>query len=323
MRSVSTPPTSPPRISDIRGAVTSSGPIGRTVAKRPAPAVSRRNHPGELTDTVKAQMPGFLLRPKWIAFHLLVVGAVVLMINLGFWQLGRLDERRADNASYAERVEQEPVSLVSILDDPAFEPQLVENRRVTASGTYLPDQVVLFNRSQAGRAVDNVLTPLALDDGGIVLVNRGAIPVQADPPAPPGPGVAIVGRLRSSEARTTGGLTNSTDGRVTEVRRVDLDLLRPQIGDDLAPMYVELIAGEPGPGPSDPVPLETPTLGEGNHLSYAFQWFIFAICVFIGWVLAVRRSLAGHRRVSEDGSDGRTPPGSPQPTAAESATTRS
>ena len=40
----------------------------------------------------------FLLRPKWIGFHLLVVAAIVTMVNLGFWQLRRLDERQAFNA---------------------------------------------------------------------------------------------------------------------------------------------------------------------------------------------------------------------------------
>ena len=35
-----------------------------------------------------------------------------------------------------------------------------------------------------------------------------------------------------------------------------------------------------------------PTLDEGPHLSYTIQWFIFSICVIVGWVLAVRRSMA-------------------------------
>jgi cytochrome oxidase assembly protein ShyY1 len=38
-----------------------------------------------------------------------------------------------------------------------------------------------------------------------------------------------------------------------------------------------------------------PELTEANHLSYAFQWFIFAACVVVGWVLAVRRSVRTHR----------------------------
>ena len=46
----------------------------------------------------------FLISPKWVAFHLLVVALIVAMINLAFWQLRRLDERRQFNAEVrAER----------------------------------------------------------------------------------------------------------------------------------------------------------------------------------------------------------------------------
>ena len=40
----------------------------------------------------------FLFSPKWLAFHLLVVVLIVTMVNLAFWQLRRLDERRDFNA---------------------------------------------------------------------------------------------------------------------------------------------------------------------------------------------------------------------------------
>ena len=41
----------------------------------------------------------FALRPKWLLSHVLVLALVVVMINLGFWQLRRLDEKKAHNAS--------------------------------------------------------------------------------------------------------------------------------------------------------------------------------------------------------------------------------
>lgn len=264
-------------------------------------------------------MPRFLFRPKWIAFHALVAGTVVLMVNLGFWQLRRLDERRLDNEVLVERVEQDPVTIRTILDDPAFEPGEAENRRVLASGTYLSDQIVLFNRSQDGRAVDNVITPLVLDDGRILLVNRGSIGVEVTPPTPPAVGVEILGRLRASEQRQRGGLTDAADGPISQVRRVEIALLDPQFDGDLVPMFVELIASEPAVAETDPIPLSTPVLSEGNHLSYAFQWFIFSACVLIGWVLAVRRSVRTNRLNAVESSS-RATPDSPKPTDDESTT---
>jgi surfeit locus 1 family protein len=233
---------------------------------------------------------GFLLRPKWLGFHLLCIAGVVGMIVAGFWQLQRLDQRREANAEFIERVEQPPVPLESLLVDDV-DPDAVSNRRVTASGTYLPDQVVLFNRSQGGRAVDNVLTPLVLADGQVLIVNRGSIPVEGEAPAPPAVAVTIEGRLRPSEVRQRGGLSDADVDVIEQTRRVDLERLAPQFGGDLVPLYVELVSSDPAAGPTDPMLLDTPVLGEGNHLSYAFQWFIFAACVAAGWVLAVRRSL--------------------------------
>ena len=62
----------------------------------------------------------FLFRPKWIAFHLLCLGAVFLMINLGLWQLRRLDARKEFNAEVIERSELPPVSIDELLAEPGF-----------------------------------------------------------------------------------------------------------------------------------------------------------------------------------------------------------
>jgi cytochrome oxidase assembly protein ShyY1 len=62
-------------------------------------------------------------------------------------------------------------------------------------------------------------------------------------------------------------------------------------------MRVALLAQVASPA-DDPmlqsVPL--PELGEGSHLSYAIQWIIFAVCVAVGWILAVRRSIRTRAR---------------------------
>jgi cytochrome oxidase assembly protein ShyY1 len=237
----------------------------------------------------------FLLRPRWIAFHLLVILAVIAMINLGLWQLRRLDERRTFNAAVVAKEEQPPVPLDELLADPGFDPADAEWRTVTVAGTWLPDQVIVFNRSQNGAAGDDVLTALAADDGTTVLVNRGFVPLGSDPPPPPPGETTVVGRLRKSESRQRGGLTDSSEGPLTEVRRVEIDKLAPQYPGEVAPVYVELLSSEPPVQATDPIPVPEPELTEANHLSYAFQWFIFSICAVIGWVLAVRRSARTRR----------------------------
>ncbi len=243
-------------------------------------------------------MYGFLLRPKWIAFHLLVFGSIALMIWLAFWQLDRLDQRRAFNDLVTEQVERPPASFDELLSEAEADPESVEWRQTIASGTYLTDQIIWFNRSQDGIAGDNVLSALVTDSGTTVIVNRGFVPLGADVPPPPSAETEILARIRVPPGRQRGELTDadSAGEPLVEVRRIDLEQLAAQLPGDVAPIYLDLVDAIPAPGPNDPLPVPAPTLNEGPHLSYAAQWFIFAVCVLVGWVLAVRRSIRSHRR---------------------------
>ncbi len=172
------------------------------------------------------------------------------------------------------------------------------------TGTYAPDQIALFNRSQGCGAVDNVLARLETPGGPILLVNRGALPVQAIPPTPFPGEVEIEGRLKLTESRERGGLSDAEQNVITEIRRVNIEQIAAESPElDYVPMYVELLRSNPAAGPGDPQLLDSPELSDGNHLSYAFQWFIFAICVVAGWVLAVRRSLTTAAAVAQKPSD--------------------
>lgn len=243
----------------------------------------------------------FLLRPAWLLFHVVVVAGIVAMVAAAFWQLDRLSERKEFNREVRERSQEIPVDLQLVLDDleaGRLDASTAEWLPVTARGTYLPDQVLEFNNSQGGRAGDNVLTALVVDDGGTVIVNRGFVPLGIDVPPPPAVTVEIVGFIRPSEVRGRGALTDADDGEaLTEIRRIDVPRLAQQFPGDVAAVFIQLVESEPAIGSGDPDPVVLPELDNGPHLSYAIQWFIFAICVAIGWVLAVRRSLSA--RVSE------------------------
>jgi cytochrome oxidase assembly protein ShyY1 len=272
----------------------------------------------------------FLFRPKWIAFHLLVFGTIAAMIWLAFWQLRRLDERRAFNDRVTERIDRPPVPLDQVLADGGDDPASIEWRQVIVRGTYLPEQIIWFNRSQEGVAGDNVLSALVTDSGAgdpaTVVVNRGFVALGTEAPdAPPTGEVELLARVRVPQERQRGELTDASDGGepLTEVRRIDLGQLAEQLPGPVAPVYLDLIDARPELGPTDPVPVPPPTLDEGPHLSYAVQWFIFSACVLIGWVLAVRRSMRNRQNEVTDGADERATPdsGPPDDVVAASSTT--
>jgi cytochrome oxidase assembly protein ShyY1 len=272
----------------------------------------------------------FLLRPAWIAFHLLVSVGVVLMIWLGFWQLDRLDERQAFNATVEARIDLPPVPLDELLVT-VTDPANLEWRQVTVAGEFQPQQVVWFNRAQDGQVGDNVLAALDLaalpdqdvaadGESPVVIVNRGFVTFGSEPNAAPTGEVSVLGRVRVPVERQLGGLTDAGNGPVTEVRRVDLEQLDAQINGDVASFYIDLIGSVPNVTSTDPIPVPAPMLSSGPHLSYAVQWFIFAASVLLGWVLAVRRSIRTNRRHALTGAGVETaPPDSDQPNDVEAA----
>jgi cytochrome oxidase assembly protein ShyY1 len=234
----------------------------------------------------------FLFRPKWIGFHLLCILGVILMVYLSLWQFHRLDDRKAFNREVTER---SSLSVVDVSTLDISDPAAVQWRPVGAKGTYLPDeQVLIVNRSQGGVAGMNVLTPLLLDDGRAIIVNRGFIALNATPPAAPSGEVKVVGLLRSTEGRTT-GQAREASGELTEFFRLDIARLQEQIEPEL--LNVALVAEVSEPADSTTLlPVSSPELSEGSHLSYAIQWLIFATAVIVGWILAVRKSISNRAR---------------------------
>jgi cytochrome oxidase assembly protein ShyY1 len=238
----------------------------------------------------RVSMYRFLLKPKWIAFHLLVIAVIVVMINLAFWQLRRLDERREFNSQVRANANQ-PINPISDVLTPAIDPSTVEWRRVRATGTYVPGhQFLVVNRSQNGETGRNVVDAMQLADGSLLLINRGFAPNGAGTPATPAGVVEVVGRLRLSERRTTGQLSDDGSGVLSEIRRIDVGLLAGQFDTTVQPMYVERLEATPADAAALQ-PIVAPMLDEGPHLSYTIQWFFFSGCVIAGWVLAVRRSV--------------------------------
>lgn len=235
----------------------------------------------------------FLLRPKWIVFHLLVIVMVVVMINLALWQVNRLSQRNDfnDQVRTNQRADIQPLSEVLTTE---AEFKAIEWLPVTATGTYLADEeLILVNVSQFGTAGVDAISVLKLDDGTQILVNRGFIPLAEDVPPPPTGEQTVVGYLRQSAKHRSGSIDNNAEGELDEIIRIDIPRIDTQVEGDLAPMYIQSLTETN----SAPYPVTAPTLTGGSHLSYAIQWSIFSACAIVGWVLVVRKALAKKKSV--------------------------
>jgi surfeit locus 1 family protein len=237
-----------------------------------------------------------LFTPRWITAHLGVVVIAVVFISLGFWQLGRLDERQLENAVAMSRYQAPPEDLSVLLQSAGDDYESLRYRRATVSGTYdASGEVLTRNQVYQDQAGFHVVDPLIRPDGGAVLVNRGWVPLALDSPPieqalPPDGEVSIVGWINPSQTRPALGPVDPPDGDVPIFSRIDIARIQKQVGEQLDPVYLVL---EGTDNSQLPVALPAPAFeNEGNHLAYAIQWFGFALIGLVGYGFLVRRSLS-------------------------------
>ena len=241
----------------------------------------------------------FLTRPGWIVFHVVVVLLVILMVNLSFWQLRRLHERRSFNSEVRARTTAaaQPFDAVVPPGTSIDGARKDEWTTVTVSGTFDPAaQILIRNRTLDGAPGFHILTPLRRPDGTAVLVVRGWIPLTSanssapDVPPPVAGTVTIDGRVRPTQNPGALAARDPAAGILTTMARVDIPRVQQQTSYPLAPVYVEMSASTPAPSGGLPVLVPLPELDDGPHLGYAVQWIIFSICAIVGWFVLVRKS---------------------------------
>jgi surfeit locus 1 family protein len=238
-------------------------------------------------------MPSDLLRPRALLGHVLVLLVAGACVALGLWQLDRLGQVRDHNTRLADRMDGEVVDVADL--DPAVDPDELEFRPATATGTFRPEEEVLQRGQQDPRGQQgyHVLTPLELTDADVVLVRRGWVPTGLDTPpvtqaAPPSGEVTVTGLLEAPVGQPGFGPRDPEDGRLERVFHTDTARLDGQVTGHLLP--VVLRAEGPPVDAEFPVALERPVLDEANHRSYAVQWFSFAALALITYgVWLVRR----------------------------------
>ena len=242
-------------------------------------------------------MPPLLTR-KWVIAHLVALSLALLFVNLGLWQLRRLEDRRLENAVMAARMAEAPVPIGDLLLAVGDDVASLADRPTTAVGEYRPEDEVLI-RSQVleGTAGYHVVTPFDTVEGESVLVNRGWVPLEMDgvpvPAAPPVGRVEITGLIQPDAHRP-----RAPAGERPIFRRIDIRAIG---GNDVLPFYLLL---QHSPDDQLPIPVSPPDVtSEGNHLSYAIQWFSFVVIGLVGYALLLRRALLGaQRKPLDDGS---------------------
>ncbi|MFD3510784.1 SURF1 family protein [Nocardia sp. NPDC058666] len=245
----------------------------------------------------------FLLRPSWLILAVIVGAFAYLCFTvLAPWQLGKNDSTEHRNQLIADSVQADPVPVTEVLGDSDTH---TEWRKVTATGTFVPESTVLVRlRHLDGAPGYAVLAAFRLDDGRTLLIDRGLVasvdgtrpPAIADPP--PGP-QRIEARIRASEGVVPDKLPTTQDG-FRQVYTVDTTQESTVLGTELTPIptgtdkggYLQLAADQPGA--FTPTPL--PQLDAGPYLSYGLQWLAFGLMAPLGLGYFVVAELRARRR---------------------------
>jgi surfeit locus 1 family protein len=241
--------------------------------------------------SILAVFPKLFNRRWWLPTLVVILGVYVL-IRLGFWQLDRLEQKRAINALMTERWQQEPFDINS--QELPADLSALEYRRVQATGDFdYSHQILLIHQTYNETPGSIIVTPLVLDDNRAVLVARGWLPTGEDAPENwskynEPEGAPVIGLPKESQLLPNGNAPTPPDSPQTEWFQINIDAIQPQMPYQLLPVIIQQLPEEGRTINDLPLREEPLTLDEGSHFSYAIQWFSFAAILGIGYIFFIR-----------------------------------
>ena len=226
----------------------------------------------------------FALTKRWAGYLVLAIVFAIVCVFLCVWQLNRRAEAREEidriDANYAS----EPVPLDDALASLGSFDTSQKWKPVEMTGTYLTElQTLVRNRPYNGSPGFEVLVPFQLADGSVFIVDRGWVSPgerQDTPdaiPDAPGGTVTVTARLKAGEPTLPG--RSAPAGQIATVNLPDM---AERVGEPTyTGAYGLLMSEDPSPA-TRPFEAAKPARDEVPHLSYAFQWLVFALFGFIG-----------------------------------------
>jgi surfeit locus 1 family protein len=240
------------------------------------------------------------IRPVKFRFSLAIVpaiifiGLLVLLIRLGFWQLGRAEEKRQELTLFAQRnVENRLVITENFVDNPST----YRYRHVEITGHYdFRQQFLIDNQIVQGKPGYFVMTPFIIPQlEKAILVNRGWVPLIPDRSKLPDISLKtiaakITGRLNKfpSVGIVLAGAEIPSESWPSVVQVVNVKILADKLGYDLFQSQMEL-----DPEMPDGFLREWKTalmMTPERHTAYAVQWFGLALTLIILCYLFSRKN---------------------------------
>ena len=206
------------------------------------------------------------------------VAGVAVLIGLGVWQIERRVWKENLIATLTARLARTPAELAPPADWARLKPDADEYTRVKFSAEFLAGQEALVYTAGSAFRPDVqgpgywVFAPARLSGGGIVVVDRGFVPLErkdAAQGAPQGT-IDIVGVMRWPETRGLFTPNDEPQNNVWYVRDPQA-IAAAKKWDGAAPFYIE--QESPVPPGGMPKPGKLAVALPDNHMQYAITWF--------------------------------------------------
>lgn len=215
------------------------------------------------------------------------------LTGLGFWQLDRAEQKKALITQYGNEQARTVLRLEADLKSTAG----LNYHSAIVTGHYdTRHQFLLDNRTHAGRAGYQVLTPLIIRNSRVaVLVNRGWIPLGQSRGILPKVTVpehrrGISGRIKIPPEKVFMlGDEDPRQGWPWRIQQIRIDALSAELGRPLLPVILLLDAGEPDGYVREWKPVAG--FGPERNIGYAVQWFGLAMTLLTIYLVVNTRKV--------------------------------
>jgi surfeit locus 1 family protein len=222
----------------------------------------------------------YQFKPSWLG-ALVTVCCIPIFIKLGLWQYHKAQQKQALQDSYDHYLHADPVEIPELI----AEPEAWRYRQVKVTGAYETQYQILLDNQVSNEQVGyDVITPLHISNTDrYVLVDRGWIPAQDDHSSLPAIDTPAGEQEVVGQVWLPSSKFYSLDGSVTGVKsdwqmlwqNMDMKRYSASTPFKLSPLVIRLDAASQTGGFKRE--WQQPAERIGMYLSYAYQWFGFAV----------------------------------------------
>lgn len=223
----------------------------------------------------------FRFTPSWFML-LIAMFFFTLFVRLGLWQIQRADEKKKMIVAQKTLEKQKPIHWTKKQRTP------MQYERIIVKGNYLSWVFLLDNQHHQHQFGYDVLSPLELSDGAVIMVDRGWVPgemtrrVFPNIQSPKGL-MKLQGSVYfpNKNQWVLGPVLEKKENKMIILERLDEQLISQILQKSVSPFIIRLDKQNANGFVRE---WETVSMPPQRHLAYAVQWFAMALVILIIFV---------------------------------------